>query len=401
MRLALVALVLATASCREPYRVPSGPAAPDAPAIEPASSPVAAGPPAAIPGRDAGAIAPMPLISRGLPAFASRATSTAAHAFDDDYGTSWSSGHPPSLSEPDWIAIDLSSVPPAKRTSVYSVWFNEAGYVYDTSDGYSYALPGDYAIQSHAGPGGGAPPADGWVPLVTRKGNTLSSGADLLRLDGATWLRFVCTANARNTAPQNSYLALQWNLHDAHAGVEGWKFVGDSITANAMGHRKTNDSFDQLVARQVHAFPAFEMAGHGFWTSATALGAIDAFLANFPGHFVGLPLGTNDPDPDAYRANMGKLIDRVLATGKQPVLPTIPYTGEPAHLPLVTKLDAVVRELYASYGARLTVGPDLYEVLYAGRSVMFDQPGDLHPNERGNAAIRQAWADAMVARVYR
>jgi lysophospholipase L1-like esterase len=183
--------------------------------------------------------------------------------------------------------------------------------------------------------------------------------------------------------------------------VDAWKFVGDSITANAMGHRKTNDSFNQLVGRQVSNFPAFEMAGHGFWTSATALGSIDAFLASFPGRFVGLPLGTNDPDPDGYRTNMRGLIDRVLSAGKRPVLPTIPYTGEPAHLPLITKLNAVVRELWSAYGSRLVAGPDLYDVLYQGRSVMFDQPGDLHPNERGNAAIRQAWADAMVAEVYR
>ena len=61
----------------------------------------------------------------------------------------------------------------------------------------------------------------------------------------------------------------------------------------------------------------------------------------------------------------------------------------------------VVRELYASYGPRLIAGPDLYEVLSRGRDAMFDQAADLHPNKRGNAAIRQAWADAMIARVYR
>ena len=398
-RLALAALALALSSCREPYRVPAGPVSADAPPpISPAAVPGVA---ASVTPVGTSGVPPMPLISRGLPVFASRSISPAECAIDDDYGTAWSSGHAPTAAEPDWIAVDLSSVPAARRASVYSVWFNEAGYVYDTSEGYSYALPGDYEIQSHAGPGGGPPPAGGWTTLVSRKGSTLSSGADLLHLDSATWLRFICTANARNTAPQNAYLAIEWDLHDAHASLDAWRFVGDSITANAMGHRKTNDSFNQLVSKQVPNFPAFEMAGHGFWTSATALGSIDAFLANFPGRFVALPLGTNDADPDDYRANMRKVIDRVLAAGKQPVLPTIPYTGELAHLPQIAKLNAVVRELYASFGSRLTVGPDLYEVLYQGRSIMFDQPGDLHPNERGNAAIRQAWADAMVARVYR
>jgi hypothetical protein len=31
---------------------------------------------------------------------------------------------------------------------------------------------------------------------------------------------------------------------------------------------------------------------------------------------------------------------------------------------------------------------------------MFTNPTDLHPNELGNEAIRQAWADAMAHRVY-
>jgi hypothetical protein len=40
-------------------------------------------------------------------------------------------------------------------------------------------------------------------------------------------------------------------------------------------------------------------------------------------------------------------------------------------------------------------------VLYDGQATMFDKPSDLHPNERGNLAIRQAWADAMVKSLYR
>ena len=121
----------------------------------------------------------------------------------------------------------------------------------------------------------------------------------------------------------------------------------------------------------------------------------------FPAASWRLLSGPTTPIADRYRADMRKLIDKVLSAGKQPVVPTIPYTAEPAHLPLIPKLNAMVRELYATYAAKLTVGPDLYDVLYRGRRDMFDRPDDLHPNERGNAAIRQAWADAMVAAVYR
>ncbi|MGH7297293.1 MAG: dockerin type I domain-containing protein, partial [Polyangiaceae bacterium] len=127
----------------------------------------------------------MPLISRGLPAFASHASvGAASHAVDADYGTVWRTGHDPSPRDPDWLAIDLSSVPVAARTTVYSVWFNEYGYNYDTTGAPSYTLPGDFTIQANAAPGGGPPPVDGWTTLAGATGNRLGSGANLLQLGG-------------------------------------------------------------------------------------------------------------------------------------------------------------------------------------------------------------------------
>ena len=347
-----------------------------------------------------GHVTPMPVISRDRPAFANHASYPAALAFDADYATVWRSGHVPTDDAPNWLAIDLSGVPLVERSTVYSVWFNEAGYNYDTADGHGYTLPGDYEIQSNVAGGGGQPPAAGWVTLVSQKRNTLSSGAHLLHLEGANWLRFVCTAPASTDEVMNFDTALEWDIHDAHASLDAWKFIGDSITANAMGHQKTNDSFNQLVNAQVPNYPAFEMAGHGFWKSSTALEAIDRYLANFPGRYVGLSLGTNDGDPTTYRAAMNGLIEKVLAASKIPVLPTIPYTGEPGHALTTGKLNAAIESLYATYGKRLVRGPDLYATLFAGRSTMFDKPDDLHPNAAGNAAIRRAWADAMVKSVY-
>jgi acyl-CoA thioesterase-1 len=343
----------------------------------------------------------MPLISRNLPTFASAKSADASKAFDADYGTSWRSGHEPTTEEPDWIAIDLSSVPAARRATVYSVWFNEAGYSYETADGHGYALPGDYQIQASGVAGGSRPPADGWVTMATRAGNTLSSGAHLLHLSNANWLRFVSTKKPANAAAMNVDTGLQWDLYDAHAGLDAWKFGGDSITANAMGHQKTNDSFNQLVHKQVANFPAFEMAGHGFWGSAAFLQVIDAYLQDFPGRFFALSLGTNDGDPAAFYENMSKLVAKVLAAGHVPVVPTIPYTGEPSHLPLIPRLNLEVTKLYATFGDKLVKGPDLYSVLSQGRASYFDNPADLHPNARGNLAIREAWADAMVKSVYR
>jgi lysophospholipase L1-like esterase len=386
-----------------PTTAPAAPAA--APALPNASPPASANeasaPSAPLPSGIAHGGA-MPLISRNLPAYASYAQSPAAAAVDADYGTAWRTGHDPSASDPNWLAIDLSTLPTAQRTTVYAVWFNENGYNYDTSDGSSYTLPGDFEIQANVAAGGGQPPAAGWLTLATKTSNTLSSGANLLNLGGYNWLRFHCTASAPNAAAQNTDTSLQWNLYDAHAGNDGWKFGGDSITANSMGHQATNDSVDQLVHAQVTNDPAFEMAGHGGWSTSIMLSNIDAFLADFPGRYFSLALGTNDApgnDPAGYGASMRQLIDKIIAAGKVPVVPTIPYTGEPTHSP-IPAYNAQISALYASYGANLIQGPDLYTVIYDGRATMFDSPADLHPNAAGNAAIRRAWAAALVKNVY-
>jgi|SRR5580658_2286366 len=344
----------------------------------------------------------MPLISQGLPAYSNYVQSAASNAVDADYSTVWRTGHDPSAADSNWLAIDLSTVPTAQRTTVYAVWFNEYGYNYDTSDGPSYTLPGDFEIQGSPTAGGGGPPSTGWVTLASTTGNTLSSGAYLLKLGGYNWLRFNCTASASNVAAQNTDTSLQWNLYDAHAANDGWKFGGDSITANSMGHQASNDSFDQLVHKQVANSPAFEMAGHGGWSTSTMLGSIDAYLADFPGLYFSLALGTNDaPGNDApgYGVRMGQLIDKIIAAGKIPIVPMIPYTGEPTHS-TIPAYNAQISALYATYGSKLIQGPDLYTVIYNGRATMFDSPTDLHPNAAGNAAMRQAWADAMVRNVY-
>ncbi len=241
------------------------------------------------------------------------------------------------------------------------------------------------------------------MTLTSTTGNFLSSGANLLNLTGYNWVRFYCTAHAANSAAQNLDISLQWALYDAHLGIDAWKFGGDSITANAMGHQSAGDSFDQLVNAQIQNSPPFEMAGHGYWTASTMLQHIDEYLANFPGLYFGLSLGTNDApgnDPSGFKQRMSQLIDKVLAAGKIPVVPTIPYTGSGSHVNSIPTYNAQIQALYTEYGARLLHGPDLYTILYQGRATMFNSSGDLHPNAAGNHAIRQAWADAMVQNVY-
>jgi acyl-CoA thioesterase I len=344
---------------------------------------------------------PMTLISRGLPTFANHEAASAAGATDEHYNTFWQSGHTPAANDPDWIAIDLSSVPAARRSTVYALWFNEGSYPYDpdtVGGGPSYSLPGDYRYETSSAPGGGAPPTGGWSVLVTKTGNHFSSRADLLSLAGANWLRLVCTAGAATNQAFDTLL--QWELYDAHAGADGWKFSGDSITGNSMRHEIADDSFNQLLEKAGVVTP-FEMAAHGGWATANMLPVMDEYIANFPGRFFGIAFGTNEAytPPATFAANMGQLIDKVLAAGKIPVVPTIAYTGADVYVDAIPPLNTEIAKLYATYGARLLRGPDLYKLLSDGRATMFDQASDLHPNAAGSAAIRQAWAD-MAKAVY-
>src|SRR4051812_35594990 len=63
--------------------------------------------------------APSPLISRGLPVYASSQLYPARNANDADYSSVWRGA------VPGWIAVDLSRVPAARRARTIVGWFND------------------------------------------------------------------------------------------------------------------------------------------------------------------------------------------------------------------------------------------------------------------------------------
>jgi hypothetical protein len=129
-----------------------------------------------------------PVISRDVPAFAS--SGTAADANDDSYDTSWRADTTSA-----WLAYDLSAVPAAERGKVLVVWYNSS-YNYDHTliNDYSYNMPGDYTIDVNPAPGGGDPPAMGWVTRVTVKGNHCHSRRHVIDMTGDNWIRINVTA---------------------------------------------------------------------------------------------------------------------------------------------------------------------------------------------------------------
>lgn len=357
---------------------------------------------------------PMPVISRGVPAFASSGTASLAN--DADYDTMWRSNETTSTATPSWLAYDLSGVPAAQRQHVdvvfYAVGGDYAEYdIYAKSGAITYNEPRDYTIEGNAAPGGGsAAPTTGWQTLVTVTGNTLISKQHAIDLTGYSWLRLNVTAI--NGTTQNYNTAVNLDVHDASNGIDdSWLFLGDSITAFAMRNDGAGigaPSFASLVHASKSAyFPAAEGAGEGGWNSGTAFtiaspdgnGTLfDSWIRNFPGRFVCLSYGTNDgadtsnDNGQTTFDNFVKMIGIVTAAGKIPCIPHVPWAEDTAHQTNAQIINGRIDSLYAMYPV-IVKGPDLYSILQ-GHTEWYQD--NLHPNPQGREQYRQGWASAVL-----
>jgi hypothetical protein len=105
--------------------------------------------------------APMPLISHGVPAYASSDRGNpASRANDSDYSTFWRSNGVPA-----WLAYDLSGVPTAQRGNVLLAWYNDpltTDYSYTLTKSLAYNLPSSYTIEANSAAGDRFRAAAGW-----------------------------------------------------------------------------------------------------------------------------------------------------------------------------------------------------------------------------------------------
>jgi lysophospholipase L1-like esterase len=339
----------------------------------------------------------LPIISRNVPAFASSLYYPAANANDADYGTDWRSSVIPA-----WLAYDLSGVSPSRRAQVVAVYYN-GSYGYSTTYGPHYNNAAAYTLEAHAAPGGGSPPACGWVTLATLAGNTYHSRQHIVNLTGYNWLRINVTASDGSAG--NTDVSLNLDVHDASAGVEDdWIFYGDSITAAGMSTVPVAGvgTFRQLVgAQEPGRTPVQEGAGMPFQTATDGADRIGTWLAMFPGHYVGLSFGTNDAgaaNPAAFYTSYRAMIDAVLAAGKIPVVPKIPWARTSAVQTNGPAYNAEIDHLYATY-PQIVRGPDFWTFYQQNQHLISSD--NLHPSEPGYAAYRQQWANLMVTTVYR
>ncbi|HWS69785.1 MAG TPA: GDSL-type esterase/lipase family protein [Steroidobacteraceae bacterium] len=365
------------------------------------------------PGSSPGISSAMTLISRGVPIVASSALYHATSANDGDYSTEWRSNGAPAT-----LALDLSSVPAAQRQNIWLVWYNDGSYAYDhaliNQPGYNNA--GSYTIEANAAPGGGAAPATGWVPLASLSGNVLHSYSHYLNFAGYNWIRGNFAVSDGSVL--NADIALNLDVYSANNGVtDGWFFNGDSITANCMRHNRVlaqdqnNPGAQVTIATpsfgvQVNAIvgnntPMQENGGIPGFTSGNMVAYLAGWVQHIPSRYVTINLGTNDAvnsgNAAAFYANMEHLVQAVLAAGKVPVVPTIPYSTDPKRMANIPALNDQIRALYLAYPI-IVPGPDLWS--YFMNNPQYISTDQVHPNAQGCVAYRTLWSQYAASTMY-
>ncbi|MFT3917145.1 MAG: GDSL-type esterase/lipase family protein [Anaeromyxobacteraceae bacterium] len=374
--------------------------------------------------------APMPLVSRfpGVQAYASNdaagtlgdfGANRARDGVYDGWGHAW---RPIDAGYPQWLAYDLSSVPAGQRGTVLVAFYNET-FGYDdgpaSTTPLAYSVPAEYVLEANPAPGGtGVAPSDGWEPLVSVTGNRWHSRTHALDLTGFTWLRFRAVSGMSTNQPGNRDVELKLEVFDAHLGnTDSWLFVGDSITATGMSHLEHGgQNFSQRVNAAAPAnYPLYENAGQPFDTAQVEGPArLAVALANSPAKYVALAYGTNDggaglPADDAFYVAYRALVETVLAAGRIPVVPTIPWTaeepwrtaiGDPVtgpELGLNRQLARLKADLRAE-GKVVLDGPDLWHLFEANPALMGTH--DVHPTDAGYVEMRHLWADTLLGACY-
>jgi lysophospholipase L1-like esterase len=368
-------------------------------------SPVLTGGSARPASAQAAAPAPMLVISRGVPAYASSERSRPPiYANDGDYGTYWRSRGAPA-----WLAYDLSAVPVAQRGNVLLAWYNDPmtpDYNYSITKNLPYNLPSAYTIEGNRA-AGGTVPGSGWTVLATVTGNVYHSRQHVINLAGYNWVRINVSAVLGES--QNQDVALNMDIHDASRGVQdSWIFYGDYITAAGMDHDpRAAGTFGQLVNYlRPGYFPAEESGGIGWVQSGDGARLIKGWLADFPGRYVGLSFGTTDADffdpntpnltADFYK-NYENMVKAVLDAGKIPVVPKIPWGRTPNIQANAPRFNAEIDKLYKAY-PQVIPGPDFWAYFIGNQDQI--SKDNFNPTPAGYAEYRRLWALEMSNRVY-
>jgi lysophospholipase L1-like esterase len=317
----------------------------------------------------------MQLISRDVPAFAS--SGMAANANDDKPNIAWSSEALPA-----WLAYDVSRVPVEQRQRMLLAWYCYwADYLVVTPKP-EQMLPLDYVIETNAAAGGGEPPAGGWQEVANAHANAKSARQHTFELAGANWVRLTVSKSS-----DPAKVMVDVDLYSAPAGgSDGWLFMGDSITY--MATQRAFSDLPALVEKTTKGrVPLVVDGALGGTNTSTAQDIIAESLAEFDGRYVVLAYGTNDHAPE-YK--MESLVQKVIAAGKIPALPHVPWSDQ--KLEEGPLLNDAIDALYVEY-PQILRGPDLWQAFED--HLEWIPSGDVHPNAEGQEVLRSAWAAVM------
>jgi hypothetical protein len=320
---------------------------------------------------------PMKLISRGVPAFASSGMAESAN--DEQPNVAWSSE-----SLPAWLAYDVSGVSAEERRQVLLAWYCYWADYLVVAPTPEQMLPLDYVVEINAAAGGGEPPAAGWSQVASATSNARSARQHVFDLAGANWVRLSVTKSS-----DAAKVMVDVDLYSAPAGgSDGWLFMGDSITY--MTTQRAFSNLPQLVSEAVAGrVPVVVDGALGGTNTTTAQDIIETSLAEFEGRYIVLAYGTND---HASEYKMESLVQSVIAAGKVPVVPHVPWSDQKlAEGPL---LNQQIDALYSQYPEILR-GPDLWAAFE--NKLEYIPAGDVHPNTEGMEYLRVEWSKVMAA----
>ncbi|MDD6270185.1 MAG: GDSL-type esterase/lipase family protein, partial [Oscillospiraceae bacterium] len=179
-------------------------------------------------------------------------------------------------------------------------------------------------------------------------------------------------------------------------------FYGDSITACGMMNCYGTGFAEYVNQIDSRYFPIQENGGIGGIRSSDGAANIDRWLEAFPGQYVSIAYGTNDAwgNPSAteqYYENTAYMVEKILAAGKTPIVPKIPYATEPAVGDNVPAYNAMIEKIYENY-PEVVKGPD-FEAFFRENPDLLSSDG-VHPGENGYAAMRELWAKTMYDEIY-
>lgn len=360
-------------------------------------------------------INPNPRISIGKPTFSNVGNSGVLD--DGKFQTAYWGFAIPTPAAPMWVAIHLGSGP----TRVLMEWnaggnYNYADPITPTSTpSTDYGSPLAYAIYTSSNSTTGA---DGmWTLVASVTNNTYRTRSHSFDFTGMSWVKMSVTAIP--TFSSANGLALdEIEVYDTSVSYsrgripeDTWFFMGDSITAfwanRATGAGTppayTNDpashmpDFAQWInSYNTNYFPSMINGGIGGELSANGLARLQTNLTANPDYYYwALSYGSNDSagnnnNTTSFKNNMQAMISLLLANGRMPVIPHIPYASDGSHN-YVTNFNVVIDALVASN--HILAGPDLYTFFKNNPGQL--QADGLHPNDAGMRSDNLLWAQAM------